>query len=100
MDFHLHQDQLSVRVALCGRLTFAQHGAFRDVVARLDDLGEAVVLDLAEVDFIDSAGLGMLLVAREQVARRGGRISLCNATGQVGRMLALAKFGDFFAIDD
>lgn len=99
MDFQLQRTGDEDRICLAGRLTFAQHESFREVVTSLDGLGRAVVLDLSGVEFVDSAGLGMLLVARDHVAGRGGRVTLRNANDQVGRMLALARFGDFFLID-
>jgi anti-anti-sigma factor len=94
MDFHIDNRDICIR----GRLTFAQNGEFRRVVEALTEVEGEVVLDLAEVEFIDSAGLGMLLVARDTVLRGNGRLALRHAGGQVGRMLDLAKFGDFFAI--
>lgn len=90
----------SLRIILNGRLTFAENGEFRRVVDALGrDGASAVVFDMAGLDFIDSAGMGMLLVARDQVAARGGRIALRAAAGQVGRMLELAKFADFFTME-
>ncbi|MCR6631715.1 MAG: STAS domain-containing protein [Magnetospirillum sp.] len=87
-------------VYLDGRLTFAENGAFRQVVEELQQVDHSqVVIDLSRLDFIDSAGLGMLLVARDLVAAHGGGVALRHAAGQVGRMLHLAKFGDFFAMD-
>lgn len=85
---------------LNGRLTFAENSAFRRVVEGIGQCGrDRVVLDLGGLDFIDSAGMGMLLVARDLVTSRGGGISLRAAEGQVARMLRLAKFGDFFTLD-
>lgn len=87
-------------VRLSGQLTFAENGAFRRVVEDLEQSGRGeVVIDLGPLAFIDSAGMGMLLVARDLTAARGGRVVLSNAGGQVARMLRLAKFGDFFTLD-
>lgn len=91
----------ALEVVFSGRLTFAENGEFRHVVEVLDQAGERrVSFDLSGLEFIDSAGMGMLLVAREQVAAQGGAIVLRAAGGQVGRMLHLAKFSDFFTIED
>lgn len=86
-------------IALQGRLTFAENGAFRQVVEGLEREGhQQVVFDLAQLDYIDSAGMGMLLVARDVTAARGGAVTLANAGGQVARMLRLARFSDFFTV--
>lgn len=99
MEYRLDQTEGGARVALNGRLTFAENAGFRAVVEGLEQVGGSeVVFDLGGMDYIDSAGLGMLLVAREAVERRGGRVRLRHGGGQVGRMLELARFGDFFAL--
>lgn len=90
----------SATVRLHGRLTFAENGAFRHVVKNLEQAErDRVIIDLGQLDYIDSAGMGMLLVARDVAAARGGAVTLVNAGGQVGRMLRLAKFSDFFTLD-
>lgn len=87
-------------VSLNGRLTFAENAAFRRVVEGLERQGRhSVVINMAGVEFMDSAGMGLLLVARDVVAGQGGRVTLRDARGQVARMLRLAKFGDFFTLD-
>lgn len=100
MQAHLETNPTTATVHLSGRLTFAENGAFRRVVEDLELAGrEHIVLDLSGVDFIDSAGMGLLLVARDMTAGQGGAVTLKNAAGQVARMLGLAKFGDFFTLD-
>lgn len=87
-------------ITLNGRLTFAENGDFRRMLAGLEQGGaHTVVLDLSALEFMDSTGMGMLLVARDVVAGRGGQVVLRNAGGQVGRMLNLAKFSDFFTME-
>ncbi len=98
MDFQFDQTATGAAVTLCGRLTFAENSAFRRVVDSLRGAGGgAVVFDLGRLEYIDSAGLGMLLIARDTVAGRGGRAELVNATGQVGRIIDLARFHDIFS---
>lgn len=49
-----------------------------------------LVVDLAEVEFIDSSGLGMLLGRYRQVHRRGGKLVLIGPKPQVRRVLEMA----------
>ncbi|WP_375481653.1 STAS domain-containing protein [uncultured Jatrophihabitans sp.] len=61
----------------------------------------AVVLDLSEVTFIDSVGLGMLVRARDDLARdRTSQLRLRNPSDRVRRMLELTALLDQFVIDD
>jgi anti-anti-sigma factor len=97
MPYDFHTDGKAAQIRLRGELTFAQHRKFRGVVNNLESARhEQVVVDLSEVDYIDAAGLGLLLVARDAVSGKGGAIELKGAQGQVGRMLRAARFADLF----
>jgi len=48
-----------------------------------------VVLDLAEVTFIDSAGMRALLIVRENLTVQGRALRLANVTPEVKRLLDL-----------
>jgi serine/threonine-protein kinase RsbW/stage II sporulation protein AB (anti-sigma F factor) len=47
-------------------------------------------LDFAELDFIDSSGLRLLLGERERAARDGGRLLVTGAQGPVARVFAVS----------
>lgn len=61
--------------------------------------GGAVVVDLTDVDYIDSAGLGMLLNLRERAGKTETQITLTGAAGLTREALELASFDTLFAID-
>ncbi|MGE5503128.1 MAG: STAS domain-containing protein [Actinomycetota bacterium] len=97
MPYDIHHADDIAHVRLAGPLTFAEHRKFRRVVDRLEAHAPSrVVLDLSQVEHIDAAGLGLLLVARDTVRTRGGRAELHGAGGEVGRMIALSRFTDLF----
>ncbi len=97
MDIRFDRSGSGITIVLSGRLTFVENANFRQVIERLSEPGLAPIdFDLGGLDYIDSAGLGMLLIARDAVANRGGRIRLRHISGQVKRILDLARFADFF----
>jgi anti-anti-sigma factor len=49
------------------------------------------VIDLAGVDFIDSAGLEMLLVARQRCEERSGQLKLVGLNDNCRQILALTR---------
>lgn len=85
-------------IALKGRLTFADYGAFREISQSFDNVNSCL-LDLTELEFIDSAGLGMLLIARDKVKQKNGQVILRVSSGQVKKMLDLGQFENFFMIE-
>jgi len=50
-----------------------------------------VLLDLAGVGFIDSAGIGLLVSAHRRAAGAGGQFALAALTPTVARVLALTR---------
>ena len=54
------------------------------------DAADVLVLDLDDVQFIDSAGLRVLLAAHERTVECGRRLALTPGSPQVQRLLSIA----------
>jgi len=74
--------------------------AFHKVVAEAGSLASHVVIDLAGVTFVDSSGLGGLIVARNSARESGGSVSLVSPPPVVRRLLGSTRLHDVFAIYD
>jgi anti-sigma B factor antagonist len=57
------------------------------------DAADIVVLDLDDVQFIDSAGLRAILAAHELAVERGQQLALTPGSPQVQRLLSIAGVG-------
>ena len=86
-------------VSFIGDFTFTDHIAFREIADRMAATNETVVIDLTNLEFVDSAGLGMLLIAREEAAKASRTLILRGAKGQVKRMFGLTKFDTLFTVE-
>jgi anti-sigma B factor antagonist len=64
---------------------------------RLDEAG-AIVLDLTEVEFIDSTGLTVLLNGLRSVTLRGGRLALAISNPTVLRLFEITRLDSTFDI--
>lgn len=92
------RDGDGLKVALGGRFTFADHDAFEDIVrAIVAHPNTRMLIDLTGLDFMDSAGLSMLLILRDEALRHGIAIELA-ATGRVAQLLKLASVGSLVTI--
>jgi anti-anti-sigma factor len=60
---------------------------------------EEVVLDLAELDFIDGAGLHAIAAVAQQVAAYGGSVSIRSPRPQIQRLLDLLDFKQIATIE-
>jgi anti-sigma B factor antagonist len=75
----------------------------RDFRAAVDPLLSAyriVVLDLGEVEFIDSSGLGALLACLRTMNGKGGELRLCGLRKPVLALFELVRMHRLFAIYD
>jgi anti-sigma B factor antagonist len=57
-----------------------------------------IIIDLAELEFIDCSGLHVLARAREQARQAGGDLLLAAPRRQVWRILALTGLADVFSV--
>jgi len=79
----------SLDVELAGELDMAAAFRLESELERLIDSPgiDGVVLDLAEISFLDSAGLGALLSLREQATRVGRDLRIDRMSEPVRRIL-------------
>jgi anti-sigma B factor antagonist len=76
---------------------------------RLEDLGiyltdlldrghRKIILDMSQVGFMDSAGLGELVACKKRTAERGGDIKLLQPVGQVHKLLVMTLLTSMFEV--
>jgi anti-sigma B factor antagonist len=73
---------------------------FDEAVTEAAKLASHVVLDLAQVTFVDSSGLGGLIAARTSARKAGGSVSLVSPPPVVRRLLGSTRLHDVFDIYD
>jgi len=84
-----------------GRFVFSDHVQFKDILDHIEhDKAATVRLDFKEIEFIDSAALGLLLLAKEKSEKAGKRFVLERPGGQVAKMFKISRFQDMFDIVD
>lgn len=100
MQFQQRSTPEAVEVRLSGRLEFTDHDQLRDVVAILDgQRARRFIVDLSALEFIDSAGLGMLLILQEEAEQRSITMTVRGLTGDVKRSIDLARIGEIITIE-
>jgi anti-sigma B factor antagonist len=83
---------------LSGRITLGEAaGMLRDSIKDLLAKGcKNLLLNLAEVTYIDSSGLGELVGAFATVSNRGGRLKLLNMQERVNELMQITKLYSVF----
>jgi anti-anti-sigma factor len=88
-------------VALDGELDLASAPELeRELVRAEGDAPRRIVIDLAQLGFMDSTGLQSLLRARERAAAGRYELALRRGPHQVQRVFELTKTADAFTFDD
>jgi anti-sigma B factor antagonist len=89
-------------VEAAGRITLGENvAALRDQLQELIDTGhKKIVLKLADVSYIDSSGIGELVMAYNNVRREGGALKLLNLTQRVSDLLQITKLSTVFEVFD
>ncbi len=94
MNYSFSPSPTHIKCVMKGEFTFNDHPTFRSMIDEAVKTGIAMVqLDLADVDYVDSAGLGMFLVANERASEEGWSFSITNPREKVKKMFQLAKLG-------
>ncbi len=85
-------------IHLQGRFTFNDNPVFREVI--LDKINDpevkTIALNMERVEFVDSAALGMLLLAHDEAKALNKQLHLHGINGQVKRIFDMARFDQFF----
>lgn len=83
-----------------GRFSFADYDSFAAVNTFLATRPKRVILDLEGLEFMDSGGLSMLLIAQEAAASTNTTLILRKARGRVARLFELAGLNGTLVIQD
>jgi anti-sigma B factor antagonist len=89
-------------VDLSGRITLGEGSVLlRDSVRDLVSKGQKkILLNLADVSYIDSSGIGELVSAFTTVRNQGGELKLLNLTKKVHDLLQITKLYTVFDIKE
>lgn len=82
-----------------GRIVFGEESSLlRETVRQAVTENNRIVLNLGEVNYIDSGGLGTLVALRVTAQNAGGTIKLTNLTKRVGDVLQVTKLLTVFDV--
>lgn len=100
MEYIVADNSAGRIVSLTGHLTFREQKAYRSMLGELfSESKKSYVIDLDAVNHIDSAGLGMLLIARKYAKKNGADVILRRPPADIRMTLELAKFHELFTIE-
>ena len=102
MKPHTLIDGSSGLVILTGQFTFEAHRGLKDAFqAMLDNPAVLkIALDLAQVTYMDSSSLGILLLLKEKAEAKARKVVLRNPNATVLKTLQVVQFNQIFQIEN
>jgi anti-sigma B factor antagonist len=87
-------------IDISGRITLGEGNVLlREMVRELMENGDRhIVLNLAEVQYMDSSGLGELVKTHTTVRNKGGQLRLVNLNNRVNELLQMTRLSAVFDI--
>jgi len=83
-------------VNLSGRFDASQVDKARAV---FDGINETCTIDFKDLDYISSAGLGVLLKTQKRVSEKGHKLKLINLNKHINEIFKYAGFNTIFEIE-
>jgi len=98
---HVRSKNSATVIEVSGELDLASAPVLQQELERAEGSdAELVVLDLRELEFIDSTGLGLLVKAHRWSEDAGRRFAVVKGSSQVQRLLELAGLGERLTLID
>jgi anti-anti-sigma factor len=92
VEFSVRPERINgvYRLSVCGELDLATRDILSDEISRAEaSEAKRILLDLAELTFIDSIGAAVLLEAHERSMTDGTELRILSVKGQVRQVLEL-----------
>jgi HptB-dependent secretion and biofilm anti anti-sigma factor len=99
MRLETYKSNNKFEAEISDKLTSSDLSGFRELLSEIkQSTCKVIVLDLNNLDWIDSAGLGMLILAKELAEKEELELVLRSPKGHVKSLLELGRFEKIFNI--
>lgn len=99
MKYELKNELGHTVLCLREHMTHADRVNFDNLIPGLIRGGQSIVIDLAELNYMDSAGLGMLLSLRDKAGKTRIPLKLRKPKGDVKELMTLACMENLIPIE-
>jgi anti-sigma B factor antagonist len=97
MRFEAARDGAQAAVALHGDLDIEAAPELRALLTELLEAGvTALVIDVSDLEFMDSSGLGVLVSSHRRLSRYGGKLRVVGANHAVARVIEVTGLDRVF----
>lgn len=99
MKIEMERKERCTLVAVSGRLDVTSAKDFQETCVQLADKGDTnMVVDLAGLEYISSAGLRAILFLAKTLKDKGGELRFCGLAGMIEDVFRVSGFHTMFTI--
>ncbi len=102
MDYKIksNTNKKETEIDINGAFTFRDHDKFFDIIGEIEkQQGGKIVFNMSGCEFIDSAALGMLVIASDEASVRHIDLAIKNARGKVKDLMMIARFETLYDME-
>jgi anti-sigma B factor antagonist len=99
MEITVTQDGNKATISLAGKLSVATSPDLEAAITGLPGSTNEFVIDLAQLEYISSAGLRVLVSTEKTANQRGGRMVLQHPNDEVSEVFDMTGLADVFTIE-
>ena len=85
-------------IEVTGEITFENSDELRNTIDKITETKNKIVIDLAGLKYMSSAGMGVLVHGLKNTRSRGGDCKLVNLTEKMHRVFLITQFTNHFEI--
>lgn len=83
-----------------GSFTFRDHDTFFEIISMIKNGGiEKIVFNLKDCDFVDSAALGMFVIAHDEASSNSIKLSIKEVQGKVKDVMFASRFDSLYTFE-
>ncbi len=100
MNYTKKETPQVTEIAFSGSFTFRDHDSFFEIISYIKSTQvEKIIFDLTNCDFIDSAALGMFVIAHDEASTKSIALSIRGVQGKVKEVMYAARFDSLYLFE-
>lgn len=97
MQYKIVNIQDGKEIFISGTFTFRDHDTFFEIVSLIKNTTDKkIVFNLKDCDFIDSAALGMFVIAHDEAVAKSVALTIKGVQGRVKDVMYAARFDTLY----
>ncbi|MGD9639132.1 MAG: STAS domain-containing protein [Alphaproteobacteria bacterium] len=100
MEYKVNRTGYSGEVVISGQITYRDHDDFFEATSFINDnKTKECIVNLASVDFVDSAGLGMFLILNDTAQKNNMNLIIKGAKNKVKNIIEATKLNEVLIVE-